>query len=710
MWGGGAQCVHASLPRAARQPAPTLSGAIASRRPPRPLPPSPTLVAQIDSSVACLWLLTPLSAGTAVVAVLVAVTTNNWLHTEENMLNPSYNGTGRHSLVAKHTVSGLWRLCHTDPGSSVFRCVDIPYFPLSRYAPDPIDSTNAIPLTRSAAPLLLAVLTQAFGALCCVLGHCVKGRRLCTFIAGVLFIISGLIMLTGIVMYISVFKSQVNHKLHYMTFFATPRMSYSYGYSFGLYISGFIAVELAGTSAIFLFLQWYQKDWITELTEKAKADGRAWDREYAFSDFRERDSSLLERRMMKRDTYPPSGSSAATPRERRRFVFDGDDMPHCSIHKNRRINLSSASLKDLSTSTLYGFPAAPRPTACDNYFEEFKEVPQSANTLSGLRSASIFQSQTSVASGRFLDTSAVEPPPSREEELVTFGAGARVCAGDAAEPAPRHDRAVGTDPYRRTTPENVILMFVGGWLHLVLNNCGMDKRLVSYFLCAGGDKAYSAKKIGATELEYPDLFNYLQYSAYAVPTAIIIVVEKKPMSNYSMGAVKTALAKSRSSLAKNDLPPAKMESGILFWKYIDKNTDYSYFLLMGGSVALYMASVQTALGLKIASNIGDSITGMGWDVGILIVILGAAFLGTIMSGTGAQAVYMPLIINMYGVPSTIICAVVLWVTLCFYAPILWDPDDYGIIAVVSPNAKVAVEGGGAAETTTAAAPAPPPEE
>ncbi|XP_073944727.1 stargazin-like protein isoform X1 [Choristoneura fumiferana] len=454
MWGGGAQCVHASLPRAARQPAPTLSGAIASRRPPRPLPPSPTLVAQIDSSVACLWLLTPLSAGTAVVAVLVAVTTNNWLHTEENMLNPSYNGTGRHSLVAKHTVSGLWRLCHTDPGSSVFRCVDIPYFPLSRYAPDPIDSTNAIPyvVTRSAAPLLLAVLTQAFGALCCVLGHCVKGRRLCTFIAGVLFIISGLIMLTGIVMYISVFKSQVNHKLHYMTFFATPRMSYSYGYSFGLYISGFIAVELAGTSAIFLFLQWYQKDWITELTEKAKADGRAWDREYAFSDFRERDSSLLERRMMKRDTYPPSGSSAATPRERRRFVFDGDDMPHCSIHKNRRINLSSASLKDLSTSTLYGFPAAPRPTACDNYFEEFKEVPQSANTLSGLRSASIFQSQTSVASGRFLDTSAVEPPPSREEELVTFGAGARVCAGDAAEPAPRHDRAVGTDPYRRTTP------------------------------------------------------------------------------------------------------------------------------------------------------------------------------------------------------------------------------------------------------------------
>ncbi|XP_041978406.1 voltage-dependent calcium channel gamma-7 subunit [Aricia agestis] len=454
MWGGGAQCVHASLPRARAQPppqpAPTLSGAIASRRPPRPTPPSPTLVAQIDSSVACLWLLTPLSAGTAVAAVLIAVTTNNWLHTQENILNPAFNGTGKHELVAKHTVSGLWRICHTDPGSTEFRCWDIPYFPLSQYAPDASDSTNAIPyvVTRSAAPLLLAVVTQAVGALCCVLGHCVKGRRLCTFIAGVLFIISGLIMLTGIVMYISVFKSQVGHKLRYMAFFDTPRMSYSYGYSFGLYIGGFVAAELAGTSAIFLFLQWYQKDWITELSDKAKSDCRAWDREYAFTDFRERDSTLLERRIMKRDTYPPAGSSAATPNERRRFVYD--DMPHCSIHKNRRINLSSASLKDLSSSTLYGFPAAPRPTACDNYFEEFKEVPQSANTLSGLRSASIFQSQASVASGRFLDTSAVEPPPSREEELVTFGAGARAIQTD--DKPSRHDRAVGTDPYRRTTP------------------------------------------------------------------------------------------------------------------------------------------------------------------------------------------------------------------------------------------------------------------
>lgn len=70
------------------------------------------------------------------------------------------------------------------------------------------------------------------------------------------------------------------------------------------------------------------------------------------------------------------------------------------------------------------------------------------------------------------------------------------------------------------------------------------------------------------------------------------------------------------------------------------------FIFPGGSVALYMATVKTGLGLKIASNFGDSITGMGWEIGLLIVVILAAFLGTIMSGTAAQAMYMPLIINM----------------------------------------------------------------
>lgn len=270
------------------------------------------------------------------------------------------------------------------------------------------------------------------------------------------FYFPGLIMMIGIIMYISAFKSQVGHKLRYLTIHHTPRMSYSYGYSFALYLSGFIAAELAGTSAVYLFLRWYQKDWVTQVNERAKADCRAWDREYAFSDdFRERDSTLLERRMGKRDTYPPTCSSTATPRERRRFIYDGEsgELPHCSLHENRRLNLSASSLKDLSTSTLYGFPAAPRPTACDNYL--FEEVPQSANTLSGLRSVSIFQSEASITTGRFLDTSAIEPPPSRDEELVTFGVGAR----DLNQPGPssvqaknRRDRGVNNDPNKRTTP------------------------------------------------------------------------------------------------------------------------------------------------------------------------------------------------------------------------------------------------------------------
>lgn len=69
---------------------------------------------QSDSAVVCLWVLTPVAATLALVVVCVAVTTNQWLHTEEKMTNPGYNGTGERDYLSKHTVSGLWTLCFTN--------------------------------------------------------------------------------------------------------------------------------------------------------------------------------------------------------------------------------------------------------------------------------------------------------------------------------------------------------------------------------------------------------------------------------------------------------------------------------------------------------------------------------------------------------------------------------------------------------------------
>ncbi|XP_003690108.1 voltage-dependent calcium channel gamma-7 subunit [Apis florea] len=85
-------------------------------------------------------------------------------------------------------------------------------------------------------------------------------HRLCVFVAGVVFIVSGLLMLVGMVMYISVFKAEVGSKLRPRSSFQGPPFTYRYGFSFLLYVSGFITTEVAGTYAIFLYISWHQKE------------------------------------------------------------------------------------------------------------------------------------------------------------------------------------------------------------------------------------------------------------------------------------------------------------------------------------------------------------------------------------------------------------------------------------------------------------------
>lgn len=84
---------------------------------PRNPPPSPgesTQLGHVDAAVTCLWVLTPLAATVSIVIVVVAILTNQWLHTDEKMNNPAYNGTGEKDYLSKLTVSGLWTLCNTN--------------------------------------------------------------------------------------------------------------------------------------------------------------------------------------------------------------------------------------------------------------------------------------------------------------------------------------------------------------------------------------------------------------------------------------------------------------------------------------------------------------------------------------------------------------------------------------------------------------------
>lgn len=68
-------------------------------------------------------------------------------------------------------------------------------------------------------------------------------------------------MLIGLVMYISIFKAEVGGKLRPTSQLQPAVFTYHYGYSFILYVSGFVSTEISGTCAVFLYIYWHQKDW-----------------------------------------------------------------------------------------------------------------------------------------------------------------------------------------------------------------------------------------------------------------------------------------------------------------------------------------------------------------------------------------------------------------------------------------------------------------
>ncbi|KAF5270545.1 hypothetical protein FQR65_LT05443 [Abscondita terminalis] len=92
-----------------------------TRNPPTPSTPSEDSnhLGSADVAISCLWVLTPLAATVSILVVLVAMLTNQWLHTEEKMNNPSYNGTGEKDYLSKCTISGLWMLCFTNLSGNV---------------------------------------------------------------------------------------------------------------------------------------------------------------------------------------------------------------------------------------------------------------------------------------------------------------------------------------------------------------------------------------------------------------------------------------------------------------------------------------------------------------------------------------------------------------------------------------------------------------
>ncbi|XP_065206043.1 voltage-dependent calcium channel gamma-5 subunit isoform X2 [Planococcus citri] len=204
--------------------------------------------------ISFLWVLTPISSTISVIIVWVAMATSDWIRTQERILNLHYNGSADNKYILKMTYSGIWEICTVTDGDTDISCEIIHYFSSEPYYPDPADSSVVIPyaVRQSVFFFIVASLVQLFGELGYLYGHYVRYRKVFIFIGGTIFIVSGLVMLIGMVMYISIFKSEVGSKFKHSS--DQSRFNYQYGVSFVLYVSGFVCVELSGTCAVLLFV------------------------------------------------------------------------------------------------------------------------------------------------------------------------------------------------------------------------------------------------------------------------------------------------------------------------------------------------------------------------------------------------------------------------------------------------------------------------
>ncbi|EDW08026.2 uncharacterized protein Dmoj_GI14314 [Drosophila mojavensis] len=222
-----------------------------------------------------LWLLTPVAASISVAIVIAALAGPQWLFTEEKLPNVNYNGTANFNAlddgayVTKYTKSSLWILCTTLPGLEMdsFNCIKIDYFPDEDYQPDPHDSTSAIPytVTRSCPIFLGAGILLVISFLMFMIPTCTHRKYIYYFSSGILFIVSGLIMLIGLIAYISILKAEIGSKLRSRSTLQPALFKVSYGQSFFLFVFGFIATEFVGVLNIFLFINMHEMSYYSRL-------------------------------------------------------------------------------------------------------------------------------------------------------------------------------------------------------------------------------------------------------------------------------------------------------------------------------------------------------------------------------------------------------------------------------------------------------------
>ncbi|KPP70167.1 voltage-dependent calcium channel gamma-7 subunit-like [Scleropages formosus] len=216
-----------------------------------PFPQTPNPQMSSCSSRA-LTLLSSVFGACGLLLVGVAVSTDYWLLMEEGIVLQQ-----NQSIEVKMALhSGLWRVCFV-AGAEKGRCVASEYFTEPEIEITTENTANILKMVRTATPFPMVSLLFVFTAFVISnIGHIRPQRTILAFVSGIFFILSGLSLVVGLVLYISSINDEVmNRPREPEQFF-----HYHYGWSFAFAASSFLLKEGAGVMSVYLFMKRYTEE------------------------------------------------------------------------------------------------------------------------------------------------------------------------------------------------------------------------------------------------------------------------------------------------------------------------------------------------------------------------------------------------------------------------------------------------------------------
>ncbi|KAL5018768.1 hypothetical protein ScPMuIL_004490 [Solemya velum] len=200
-------------------------------------------------------LLTTVSLGSGAVAIVtlaLAVGTDSWLYTHDTA--DAWDGN-KTIAIATDVRQGLWRVCTIPafPGISP-QCIAVESFETKEGRVDGQEVTMAIMrANRISSPFpVVSLMIMVIAAIFNVLGNFKKDYKI--VVSAVAYIVSGLLLAVGIILYISAINDETGHKSKSKNA-DTYVFRYQYGWSFYFAGLGFLTAEITAVVCISLYLK-----------------------------------------------------------------------------------------------------------------------------------------------------------------------------------------------------------------------------------------------------------------------------------------------------------------------------------------------------------------------------------------------------------------------------------------------------------------------